>query len=105
MGWVADFPDDINFLSVFECGGGNNYTNWCNKQFDSYLKQANQASDTQQRYQLYAKAEAILTGKNGDMPIAPIYWYTYADLQKSYVQGYTINPMDEIDLSKVSVSK
>src|SRR5439155_16476335 len=23
-GWIADFPDDINFLSVFECGSGNN---------------------------------------------------------------------------------
>jgi oligopeptide transport system substrate-binding protein len=105
MGWVADFPDDINFLSVLQCGSGNNYTNWCNKQFDSDLKKATAASDQSQRYQYYQQAEQILTGKNGDMPIAPIYWYTYANLQKSYVQGYKINPMDEIDLAQVSVSK
>jgi oligopeptide transport system substrate-binding protein len=104
MGWVADFPDDINFLSVLQCGSGNNYTNWCNKQYDQYLQKAQAASDQSTRYQDYQKAEQILTGKNGDMPVAPIYWYTYADLQKSNVHGYTINPMDEIDLAKVSVS-
>ncbi|HET7572158.1 MAG TPA: peptide ABC transporter substrate-binding protein [Gaiellaceae bacterium] len=105
MGWVADFPDDINFLSVLQCGSGNNYTNWCNKEFDSDLQKATAASDEDTRYSYYQKAEQILTGKNGDMPVAPIYWYTYANLQKSYVQGYEINPMDEIDLAKVSVSK
>lgn len=37
-GWIADFPDDINFLSVFECGSGNNNTNWCNKKYDADRK-------------------------------------------------------------------
>jgi oligopeptide transport system substrate-binding protein len=104
MGWVADFPDDINFLSVFQCGSGNNYTNWCNKQYDALLKKATASSSQSQRYHYYQQAEQILTGKNGQMPIAPIYWYTYSNLQKSNVHGYRINPMDEIDLSKVSIS-
>ena len=104
MGWIADFPDDINFLSVFQCGSGNNYTTWCNKKYDSLLKQATATSDQGQRYGLYKQAESMLSGKNGDMPIAPIYWYTSANLQKSTVHGYTINPMNEVDLSKVSVS-
>ena len=77
-GWIADFPDDINFLSVFECGSGNNYTNWCNKNYDDLLKQATAEPDQAKRYDLYQQAEAMLTGPNGDMPIAPIYWYTFA---------------------------
>jgi oligopeptide transport system substrate-binding protein len=102
-GWIADFPDDINFLSVFECGSGNNNTNWCNKKYDDLLKQATATPDTAKRYGLYKQAESILTGPNGDMPIAPIYWYTFTDQQATNVHGYTANPMYTIDLTKVSM--
>jgi len=104
MGWIADYPDDYNFLSIFTCGGGNNYTNWCNKSYDNLLKQATQTSDQQQRYQLYSQAEQILTGKNGDMPIAPIYWYTFAYQVSPNVHGWNTSPMDTIDLRSVSIS-
>jgi ABC-type oligopeptide transport system substrate-binding subunit len=103
MGWIADFPDDINFLSVFQCGSGNNYTNWCNKTFDGYLKQATAEQNQQKRYDLYQKAEALLSGPNGDMPIAPIYWYTFAYQVAENVHGWNTNPMDTIDLTKVSI--
>ncbi len=103
-GWIADFPDDINFLSIFQCGSGNNNTNWCSKPYDNLLKQATAEPDQAKRYALYQKAEAMLTGKNGDMPIAPIYWYTFAYQVAQNVQGWNTNPMDEIDLTKVSVS-
>ena len=104
MGWIADFPDDYNFLSIFQCGGGNNYTNWCNKSYDNLLKQATATSSQSERYQLYSKAEQMLTGQNGDMPIAPIYWYTSAFQVASHVHGWNINPMAEIDLRQVSMS-
>jgi len=102
-GWIADFPDDINFLSVFECGSGNNNTNWCNKKYDDLLKQATATPDAAKRYGLYKQAESILTGPNGDMPIAPIYWYTSADQQATSVHGYAFNPMYTVDLTKVSM--
>jgi oligopeptide transport system substrate-binding protein len=103
-GWIADFPDDINFLSVFECGSGNNSTNWCNKGYTSILKQATAQPDAAKRYDLYRQAEQMLTGVNGDMPIAPIYWYTFAYQVAPSVHGWNTNPMDTIDLTKVSVS-
>jgi oligopeptide transport system substrate-binding protein len=102
-GWIADFPDDINFLSVLQCGSGNNNTNWCNKKYDDLLKQATATPDTAKRYGLYKQAESILTGPNGDMPIAPIYWYTSADQQATNVHGYAFNPMYTVDLTKVSI--
>jgi hypothetical protein len=46
----------------------------------------------------------MLTGKNGDMPIAPIYWYTFAYQVAQNVQGWNTNPMDEIDPTTDSVS-
>ncbi|HEX6787630.1 MAG TPA: peptide ABC transporter substrate-binding protein [Gaiellaceae bacterium] len=103
-GWIADFPDDINFLSIFQCGSGNNNTNWCSKPYDNVLKQATAEPNQAKRYALYQKAEAMLTGKNGQMPIAPIYWYTFVYQVAQNVHGWNTNPMDVIDLTKVSVS-
>ena len=103
-GWIADFPDDINFLSIFECGSGNNNTNWCNKSYDDLLKKATAEPNQAKRYDLYQQAEAMLSGPSGEMPIAPIYWYTFAYQVAQNVHGWNTNPMDEIDLTKVSVS-
>lgn len=102
-GWIADFPDDINFLSVLECGSGNNSTNWCNKSYTDILKKATAEPDAAKRYALYQQAEAILTGPNGDMPVAPIYWYTFAYQVAPTVHGWNTSPMDVIDLTKVSI--
>jgi oligopeptide transport system substrate-binding protein len=102
-GWIADFPDDINFLSIFECGSGNNNTNWCNKHYDDLLNQATAEQDQAKRYALYQQAESILSGAGGDMPIAPIYWYTFAYQVAENVHGWNTSPMDTWDLSKVSI--
>jgi oligopeptide transport system substrate-binding protein len=102
-GWIADFPDDINFLSIFQCGSGNNNTNWCNKDFDALLKKATAEPDQAKRYDLYQQAEAMLSGPDGDMPISPIYWYTFAYQVADNVHGWNTSPMDTWDLSKVSV--
>jgi len=102
-GWIADFPDDINFLSIFQCGSGNNNTNWCSKDYDNLLKQATAEPDQAKRYGLYKQAETMLTGAGGDMPIAPIYWYTFAYQVADNVHGWNTNPMDAIDLTKVSI--
>jgi len=102
-GWIADFPDDINFLSIFQCGSCNNNTNWCSKDYDNLLKQATAEPDQAKRYGLYKQAETMLTGAGGDMPIAPIYWYTFAYQVADNVHGWNTNPMDAIDLTKVSI--
>jgi oligopeptide transport system substrate-binding protein len=102
-GWAADFPDDINFLSIFQCGSGNNNTNWCNKDYDALLKKATAEPDQAKRYDLYQQAEAMLTGPKGDMPIAPIYWITYTYQVADTVHGWNTNPMNYWDLSTVTV--
>jgi oligopeptide transport system substrate-binding protein len=103
-GWIADYPDSINFLNLWECNSGNNNTNYCNKKYDQLVAQAEKTSDNAKRYGIYKQLEAMLTGPNGDMPIMPIYWYTYTLLVKPNVQGISINPMDSIDFTTVSMS-
>ena len=95
-GWIADFPDDINFLSLFECGSGNNNTNWCNKKYDDAAEAGDRRADTSRSATTStSRLEAMLDGPNGDMPIAPIYWYTFAyQVEAERPRDGTINPMD-----------
>ena len=39
----------------------------------------------------------------GDLPVMPIYWYTFHALVKSNVHGFFVNPTDNKDLTKVSI--
>ena len=104
LGWIADFVDAINFLELWTCKSGNNNTNWCNPKFDSLIAKARSTANNDQRFKLYAQAEDMLTGPNGAMPIMPIYWYTYVTQEAPNVAGsFSINPLDQFDLSKVKV--
>jgi oligopeptide transport system substrate-binding protein len=104
LGWIGDYVDDINFLELWTCGSGNNNTNFCNKKYDALISKARQTQDNAARQQIYAQAEAMLTGPNGVMPIMPIYWYTYVTQEDPSVQdSFNINLLDQFDLSKVKV--
>jgi oligopeptide transport system substrate-binding protein len=103
-GWIADYPDAYNFLSLWTCNSGNNNTNWCNPKYDALLNKAIHTPDADARTAIYQQAEDLLTGPNGDMPIIPIYWYTFNVLVKPNVHGFFENPMGQWDLSTVTVS-
>jgi oligopeptide transport system substrate-binding protein len=104
LGWIYDFPDAYNGLSLWTCGSGNNNTNWCNKKFDALIDQATKTPDFDKRTLLYQKAEDLLTSPTGDLPIMPIYWYTFTGLVKNNVKGFLTAPQGIYDLTKVSVS-
>lgn len=104
LGWIGDFPDAYNFLSLWTCNSGNNNTNWCNPKFDALIDQATKEPNADLRTGIYQQAEDILTGPNGDLPIMPIYWYTFTALVNKKVQGFLINPMDQMDFTKVSMA-
>ncbi|MBA2361319.1 MAG: peptide ABC transporter substrate-binding protein [Actinobacteria bacterium] len=106
LGWIGDFVDAINFLELWTCESGNNSTNYCNKEYDALIEKARNTEDNDARYELYAQAEEILFGENGDMPVLPIYFYTYVHLEKESVKDtLNINLLDQIDLTKVVVTE
>ncbi len=102
-GWIYDIPDAINGLEIFTCDSGNNSTNWCNKKFDSLYAQARQTPDDNQRYKIYRQMEQVLYGPNGDVPAAPIYWYTNTTLRKPDLQNFSVSPQTFIDFTKIKV--
>jgi len=104
LGWIYDFPDAINGLELWTCDSGNNNTNYCDKDFDALVAKAKQTPDDQARYQIYAQLEQMLFGPDGAMPIIPIYWYTYPNLEKLSIKDtFFISPLDQIDFTKVVV--
>jgi oligopeptide transport system substrate-binding protein len=104
LGWIADYPDAMNFLEQWTCDSGNNNTNFCDKSYDDLVAQARKTPDNNARYQIYHQLEEKLLGQDGAVPFTPIYWYTFPNLEKLSVKDtFNINPMDQFDLTKVVV--
>lgn len=106
LGWIGDFVDAINFLELWTCESGNNSTNYCNKEFDALIEKARATPDNDARYELYGQAEEILLGENGDVPVMPVYFYAYTDLERENVkETFDINLLNQTDLTKVVVTE
>jgi oligopeptide transport system substrate-binding protein len=104
LGWIYDFPDAINGLELWTCDSGNNNTNYCDKAFDDTVTEAKATPDEAARTELYAQLEDMLFGQDGAMPILPIYWYTYTNLEnQSIKETFEISTLDQIDFTKVVV--
>jgi ABC-type oligopeptide transport system substrate-binding subunit len=106
LGWIADYGDPMNFLELWTSKSGNNNTRFANPAYDRLIERARNTPDNAARYELYRQAEAMLTGPQGAMPISPIYWYTYTNLERESVKdSFEINPLDQFDLSKVVIEE
>ena len=106
LGWIGDFVDAINFLELWTCESGNNSTNYCNKEYDALIEEARATADNDARYDLYAQAEEILGGEDGDMPVMPIYYYTQtAQERESVKDSWEYNLLTQVDLTQVVVSE
>ena len=104
LGWIYDYPDAINGLDLWTCDSGNNNTNYCDKSYDDLVAQARQTPDDSARYDIYAQLEDKLFGQDGALPILPIYWYTYPNLEKLSIKDtFNINPLDQFELTEVVV--
>jgi oligopeptide transport system substrate-binding protein len=104
LGWIGDYVDAMNFLEQWTCDSGNNNTNFCDKSYDDLVDQARQTPDNDKRYEIYGKLEDKLLGENGAVPIIPIYWYTYTQLERQSIKDtYNLNLLDQVDLTKVKV--
>ena len=106
LGWIGDFVDDINFMELWTCKSGNNNTNFCDPEYDKLVAKAKNTPANEARYKIYKQLEDKLTGPNGAMPIAPIYWYTYVQLEKPWVsKTFNINLLDQFDLTQVKIEE
>ena len=93
LGWSGDFNDAINFLEIFQKGGGNNYANWENDEYSNLLKESKTESDPDKRYEIMRQAEEIFME---EMPVAPIFFYSNVWVQQENVHDIEVSPLGSV---------
>lgn len=93
--WFADFSDATAYLDVFKHKTNtSNYPCWENSEFMRILDQSATITDLTKRSQLLKAAEEIFIS---DMPVAPLYFYSYSFVHSKELKKYTISATGEID--------
>jgi oligopeptide transport system substrate-binding protein len=90
--WVGDYLDPSTFLDTLLSDSGNNYAGWKNAEYDRVVKAGDHEPDPVRRFALYQRAEQIVAE---ECPIAPIYFYTRANLRRPDVKGWYGNLLDQ----------
>ncbi|MCL2472782.1 MAG: peptide ABC transporter substrate-binding protein [Treponema sp.] len=73
-GWIGDYNDPMGFLDMFLTGGGNNNSQYANKDYDDIIAKAKATAVQADRMKYMHQAEDMLVGR--DMSMAPLYFYT-----------------------------
>lgn len=105
IGWSGDNGDPDNWLNVlFGCDSlaGNNFSKWCNKDFDKLVKDAKKTPDQAKRTELYKQAQHLLKDQ---VPMTPIAHSTVFQPMRDNVQDFKISPFGLNSFYGVSVSK
>ncbi|NVY97148.1 peptide ABC transporter substrate-binding protein [Lactobacillus sp. DCY120] len=70
-GWIADFPDPINFLTLFTEGASNNNGKWVNKEYNDLVKKSmnEDANNPAARWKDMQDAQNIINEQQGVIPL------------------------------------
>ncbi len=92
-GWIQDYPDPQNWLSVYwKCDATfAQRVGYCNEEIDAILTQADQLADPAERMPLYQQAGEMLVN---DIPSPFLYNGSQTSLIADGVTGFTATPLD-----------
>jgi len=98
--WIADFPDAINFFSVFYSKNPSppNYTHFSNPTFDQLYEKALFTYDDIGRFALYRQMEQIIIDQ---APVVPLWYDKIWQLFQKNLSGIASNPLNMLELRKV----
>lgn len=90
-GWIADYPDPENFLSLFHSSTAHNYSQYKNKEYDALLDQAAKMVDQKKRAETLQNAEKII---NEDIPVISLFRNVRRRLISPQLSGWENNTKD-----------
>ena len=96
LGWIADFPDQQNWLTtvwISKSGVSGSRTGYNNPEFDRLVKAADKEPDAKKRDDTYLQAGKILSK---DAPAAWIYYDATKYLKKPWVKGVVNSSSDAV---------
>ncbi|MDF2721668.1 MAG: peptide-binding protein [Paenibacillus sp.] len=101
-GWGADYNDPMTFIDLVQTGGGNNFAQYSNPEYDRLIKETYSTSDQAKRVKTMAQAEKMMIN---DMPITPIYYYTGIWAQKDYVKNVFVDYKGDVNFINGYIEK
>jgi oligopeptide transport system substrate-binding protein len=99
MGWGADYPDPDNFMNLFTCTSGNNFSKFCSKAYDAKIFKAAASQKPEERAQLYGEIERELLQDN--VAIVPLFNQTNMFLVSKRVKGFAPDPLGFWDFASI----
>lgn len=87
-GWCADYNEASTFLNYFLSNSSNNTAFYNSPEFDQVIASSYAAQNDEERAEVYAKAEEVLSK---DTTLIPIYYYVGPRMVKPYVKGFAVN--------------
>ncbi len=93
IGWTGDNGDPDNWLDTMlgcDAVNGNNFSKWCDADFDKLVKEAKAIADPAKRTVLYQLAQRRVSEQ---LPITPIAHSTVYQPMRSDVVGFKISPL------------
>jgi oligopeptide transport system substrate-binding protein len=99
FGWLADYPDPDNFMTVVASYSDNNHMGYKSKAFDDMIEKAGSSTNDDERRRLYSEAQKLLC--ETDVAIVPLYVGRNHLLVGERVQNYPINVMERYEYKGV----
>ena len=103
FGWLADYPDPDNFMSLMVTGSENNSTGWASKDYDALIEQGASEVDLEKRKQIYTKAQKFLL--EDEAPVLPIFVSMDRYLINKRVQNFPVTASDLYYFKLVSLKQ
>jgi peptide/nickel transport system substrate-binding protein len=100
--WIADYPDEENYLSLFFSGNftphGPNYTHFQDDRYDSLYLASQLITDDSSRRQVYREMNRIIIE---EAPVVVLYYDKVLRFISHQVTGLGTNAMNMLDLRTV----
>jgi peptide/nickel transport system substrate-binding protein len=104
--WIADYPDEENYLSMFysknKAPMGPNYTHFSTTSVDSLYEFSFSVNSRSQRTNLYRTIDSTIMQYS---PVAILYYDQVTLFTQKDIFGLTSNPINMLNLEKVKKNK
>jgi oligopeptide transport system substrate-binding protein len=101
LGWVADYPDPDNFLSILLSYASNNRTGWKNQKYDQLIDSARSDLRPENRRRIYQKAQELLVEQ--EVPAIPLFSDVNNILVNKRLKNFPLNPIEKYLFKEVRI--
>ncbi len=107
-GWIADYPDAENFLSIFYSGGmnsGNSVINSFKYSSDAYnalFDKAVKEKNDKERNSMFVKLDQMIID---EAPVIPVLTDDFMVMINARIREFHINSMEQLDFSEIYIKE